>query len=64
MNETIHIKVFPVIFRRTLKSDTERGIGIGNEGDVEVIIDRKFKPVKTLWCYTILSGEGCLPIEL
>lgn len=59
---TENTTVSPCIFKRTQKSKTERGIMIG-QGDL--IIDRNMLPVvNTVWNYTILPYEGCLPISL
>ena len=56
---------FQVIFKRNQDSQNERGLAIGNTGDIHIIIDSEFKPVPApVWNYTALQFEGCLPIDL
>ena len=52
-------------FKRTAKSEWERGIAIGKDaGDIGIIVDSKSKPVKDLWDYHTWPFEGCFNTSL
>ena len=51
-------------FQRTKKSQWEKGIAVGRDGNVDTILDECAKPIKTVWNYILEHVRLSVDIEI
>jgi len=58
------ISIVACRFQRTKKSQWEKGIAVGRNGNVDTILDEFAKPIKTVWNYQLEHIRLSVEVEV